>query len=90
MLDHFGLGFFDKIFIAQFRLGALYGLFELIFQLANLSEFTAAPDAQKPENAAATIVDQMQIYLHEAIDPQAEMQRLRKQKDQLEKAIKGF
>ncbi len=35
------------------------------------------------------IIDQTQIYLHEAIDIEAEKQRLEKQKEQLEKAKKA-
>jgi valyl-tRNA synthetase len=61
----------------------------LICQLAGLKEFTASQSAQKPENAAATISEQMQIYLHEAIDVEAEKKRLMKQKEQVEQAKKG-
>ena len=35
------------------------------------------------------IVDQMQIYLHDAIDVKAEKQRLEKQKQQIDKAKKA-
>ena len=62
---------------------------ELICQLAGLKKFAAAETIKKPKNAAATIVDQMQIYLHDAIDPEAERQRLQKQKDSTEKAKKA-
>ena len=55
-------------------------------QLANLGAFEAAEGLEKPKNAAAAIVEQIQVYLHEAIDPQAERRRLQKQKEQLEKA----
>jgi len=58
----------------------------LICQLAGLKEFNASHTSEKPSNAAAMIVDQMQIYLHEAIDVKAEKQRLEKQKQQIEKA----
>jgi valyl-tRNA synthetase len=61
----------------------------LICQLAGLKEFTASQSSQKPENAAATIAGQMQIYLHEAIDVEAEKKRLAKQKEQVEQAKKG-
>jgi valyl-tRNA synthetase len=61
----------------------------LICQLAGLKEFTASQSAQKPENSAATIAGQMQIYLHEAIDVEAEKKRLVKQKEQVEQAKKG-
>jgi len=58
----------------------------LICQLAGLKEFNASHTSEKPSNAAAMIVDQMQIYLHEAIDVKAEKNRLEKQKQQIEKA----
>ena len=61
----------------------------LVCQLAGLKEFSASHTSRKPQNAAAMIVDQMQIYLHEAIDIEAEKQRLEKQKEQLEKAKKA-
>ena len=58
----------------------------LICQLAGLKEFHASNTSEKPSNAAAMIVGQMQIYLHEAIDVKAEKNRLEKQKQQIEKA----
>ncbi|MFC1676341.1 valine--tRNA ligase [Planctomycetota bacterium] len=61
----------------------------LVTQLANLKDFTAAQTTEKPQNAAALIVDQMQVYLHDAIDIQAERDRLDKQKQQVEKARAG-
>jgi valyl-tRNA synthetase len=60
----------------------------LICQLANLQQFDASPKIKKPKNAAATIVEQMQLYLHDAIDPEAERKRLQKQKEQVETALK--
>ena len=62
----------------------------LICHLAGLKEFSASKANAKPKNAAATIVEQMQIYLHEAIDPGAEHSRLEKQKEQLEKLKSGI
>jgi valyl-tRNA synthetase len=62
---------------------------ELVRQLANLKEFTAGEGIAKPENAAATIVEQMQIYLHEAIDVEAERKRLEKHKASIEAAKKA-
>jgi valyl-tRNA synthetase len=61
----------------------------LVCQLAGLKEFEASHTSQKPPDSAAMIVDQMQIYLHEAIDIEAEKQRLEKQKQQIEKAKKA-
>ncbi|MBW8001468.1 MAG: valine--tRNA ligase [Planctomycetes bacterium] len=62
---------------------------ELVCQLANLEEFTAAQNLEKPEKSAAMVVEQMQVYLHDAIDIEAEKKRLEKQKQQIENAKKG-
>ena len=59
---------------------------ELVCSLAGLKEFTAAEGIDKPNNAAAAIVEHMQIYLHDAIDPKAERKRLEKQTEQIAKA----
>jgi len=59
---------------------------QLVCELAWLSEFQAAETADKPKNAAATIVEQMEIYLHEAVDLEAERNRLRKQHEKTAKA----
>ena len=55
-----------------------------------MKSFTARVDIEKPEDAAAVIEGAMQIYLHNAIDRQAETKRLEKQKATLEKGIKGM
>jgi valyl-tRNA synthetase len=61
----------------------------LICQLAGLKEFKASQTATRPQNAAATIAGQMQIYLHDVVDVEAEQKRLNKQKEQVEQAKKG-
>ena len=61
----------------------------LLCQIANLKEFSALHSAPKPKNAAAAISGQMQIYVHDAIDIEAERKRLTKQKEQIEGAKKG-
>jgi valyl-tRNA synthetase len=58
----------------------------LISQLASVKDFNAGTDIVKPENAAVSIAGVMEIYVHEAIDPQAERCRFEKQKQQIEKA----
>ena len=63
---------------------------ELVCQLAGLKKFDTAEKIAKPKNAAAIISGQMQIYLHQAVDIEAERQRLEKQKQQLEQAKKGL
>lgn len=62
----------------------------LICQLAGLKKFDASEKIEKPKNAAAIIAGQMQIYLHQAVDIEAERLRLEKQKQQLEQAKKGL
>jgi len=61
----------------------------LICQLAGLTDFKASPQAARPKNAAATIAEQMQIYLHDVVDIEAERKRLLKQKEQVEQSKKG-
>lgn len=62
----------------------------LICQLANLTEFSVSENIDKPQNAAAVITEQMQIFLHDAIDPEAELKRLKKQYEETLKAKKGI
>jgi valyl-tRNA synthetase len=62
---------------------------ELICQLANLKEFNAGQGLKKPDNAAAAIAEHIQIYLHGAIDAEAELKRLTKQKEEILRAKKG-
>jgi len=62
----------------------------LICQLAGLKKFSVSEKNGKPKDAAAIISGQMQIYLHQAVDVEAERQRLEKQKQQLEQAKKGL
>jgi valyl-tRNA synthetase len=59
---------------------------ELIEQLASVKEFQAGTATAKPANAAVAIVDATEIYVHDAINLQAERRRLKKQKQQIEKA----
>ena len=61
---------------------------ELICHLGGLEEFSAGASLEKPANSAAAIVDEVQIYVHNVIDPEEERKRLEKQKQQIENAIK--
>ena len=61
---------------------------ELIQQLAGTKEFEAGVTIVKPPNAAVAVVDVTEVYVHDAIDPEAEKQRLEKQKQKVEKAKK--
>ncbi|MHC4194081.1 MAG: class I tRNA ligase family protein, partial [Planctomycetota bacterium] len=62
---------------------------ELIHHLAGVKKFEAGIAVVKPANAAVAIADATEVYVHDAIDPEAERQRLEKQKEQIEKAKKG-
>jgi valyl-tRNA synthetase len=62
---------------------------DLICQLAGLDSFQAAWNTPKPNNAAAAIVGETQVYLHNVIDPAAERARLQKQKQEIEQAKKA-
>jgi len=63
---------------------------ELIRQLAGVKEFKAGIALIKPENAAISIMeDATEVYVHDAIDLQAEREKLEKQKQQIEKAKKA-
>ena len=61
----------------------------LLCQLAGIKSFTAGADIKKPSNAAIAIVDDMQIYVHDVVDTEAERKRLEKQKAKIEKAKKA-
>ncbi len=62
---------------------------DLVCQLANLDSFRAAEGAAKPNNAATTIVEETQVYVHDVIDPVAERARLDKQKQEIQQAKKA-
>jgi valyl-tRNA synthetase len=59
----------------------------LMMQLGCLELFTIAAGLAKPDNAAAVIVDEVQLYVHDVIDPEEERKRLQKQKEFVEKGI---
>ena len=63
---------------------------DLIRQLAGVKEFEAGTALVKPANAAISIMeDATEIYVHDAVDIQAERTKLEKQKEQIEKAKKA-
>ncbi len=71
------------------HIGVLSQNAELIKQLAGVKDFKAGTAIAKPANAAVAIADATEVYVHDIIDPEAERQRLEKQKEQVEKAKKG-
>ena len=62
---------------------------KLIEQLAGVRMFKAGIAIVKPATAAVGIVDATEVYVHDAIDPDAERKKLKKQKDQIEKNQKA-
>ena len=56
---------------------------DLICTLAGLDKFSSAVDIEKPKTAAAAIIDQIQVFVHDVIDPEAERKRLEKQQGQI-------
>ncbi len=62
---------------------------DIISHMVGIKQFTTGHNIEKPKNAATAIVDEMQIYVHNVIDPEAERARLEKQKEQIEKAKKA-
>ena len=61
----------------------------LIGQSAGVKEFQAGVNIEKPANAAVAVADVAEVYVHDAVDPQAERLRFEKQKQQIEKAKSG-
>ena len=61
----------------------------LITEMAGLTEFTCSPQQQKPDNASVTIADEMQVFVHDVIDKDAEIKRLEKQKNEILGFIKA-
>ncbi len=62
---------------------------EMICLSAYSKKFSAGECISKPENAATAIVEGIQIFVHNAVDVEAEITRLKKQKEQVENAKKG-
>jgi valyl-tRNA synthetase len=62
---------------------------QLITQMGGVKDFEAGAERAKPRNAATAIVGDLRIYVHDMIDPEAERQRLEKQKQQVETAKKA-
>jgi valyl-tRNA synthetase len=72
--------------LRQEHVEVLSGNVELILQIAGVKEFKAGITVVKPPNSAVAMADAAEVYVHNMIDPQAERQRLEKQKDEIEKA----
>lgn len=62
---------------------------DMLVALGNLESFNAATNIEKPQNASASIVDELSIFVDNVIDPDEERKRLEKQKENIEKQLKG-
>jgi valyl-tRNA synthetase len=62
---------------------------DLICDRASLEKFVASQGQAKPENAAAAVVEQTQIFVEGLIDAEAELKRLEKQKAEILNGVKG-
>ena len=60
----------------------------LIEYLGGIEQFATGADIEKAKDAAAAIVDDIELYVHGVIDADAERKRLEKQKQQIENGIK--
>lgn len=60
---------------------------DLVRTLAGIEQLTVGTDIEKSTDAAAAIVEDIQLYVHGVVDREAERQRLEKQKQQLENGI---
>jgi len=67
----------------------LNGNAELIRQLAGADQFDADESMAKPSNAAVGLAETTEVYVHDAVDIEAELEKLNKQKLQLEKNKAG-
>jgi valyl-tRNA synthetase len=70
------------------RVAVLSENVRLICELAGMEKLMVASRLQKPANAAASIVEELQVYVYDIIDIEAERQRLRKQKEFIENGIR--
>lgn len=61
---------------------------DLICDRAGLDKFLASPKQGKPANAAAAVVEQVQIFVEGLIDTEAERKRLQKQRDEILAGVK--
>lgn len=72
--------------------GVLTANVALLRRMANLAEVTVSADAAKPENAAVEVVGEYEVYvpLGGLIDKDAEIGRLREQKEKIQKLLDGI
>ena len=59
----------------------------VIQHMANVSELIIDPEAHQPRGSASLVVDQLQIFVHDIVDPEEERARLQKELKRVEKEI---
>jgi valyl-tRNA synthetase len=62
---------------------------DLICDRGGLEKFSASPTEVKPQTAAAAIVEQIQVFVHDIIETGAELKRLEKQRDEILASVKS-
>ena len=72
------------------RVASMKNEAHVIQQLANVGKLTIDPDAKAPKNAATLVVGDMQIYVADVIDAEAERARLEKELANFNKQINGI
>ena len=61
----------------------------VVERLAGVGTLTIDPDARRPANAAKVLSGELQIYVHDVINDEAERARLGKELEQVDKQIAG-
>ena len=61
----------------------------LVQQLAGLESFAAGPELDKPDNAAVAVTGPIEVYVHDAVDVEAEKASLEKQREQIAKQLQA-
>jgi len=62
---------------------------ELVCDRAGLDKFEASPNQTKPDDAAAAVVEKIQVFVQGLIDAEAEIQRLEKQRNEILAGVKS-
>ncbi len=72
----------------QERIAILTENLALMSDLAGMGTLTILSGLTRPANSAAAIVEDLQVYVHDVVDVEAEKQRLQKQKEFIENGIR--
>src|SRR4029079_18319964 len=72
------------------RVASLQREAHVIEELANVGKLTIDPNATAGKNAATLMIGDMQVFVHDVIDPAAERQRLEKELANLDKQISSL